>query len=98
MKRRLNVKFLACLLGIGAALGTGAHFLRGYQVRRNAGAIRQRADQAVASGQLDEAIREYRRYLSLVPDDGNAWGDYGLVLDRTAKSPREREAVVTVLD
>jgi tetratricopeptide (TPR) repeat protein len=98
MKRRLNLRFLGIVLGVGVILGVGGHYLRAYQVRRNAGILRQKGDQAAEAGRLDEAIGQYRRYLALAPDDADAWADYGLVLDRTARSPRDRATVFLALD
>jgi len=46
MRRSLNYKFLLGLLAGTAVFGTGVHFLHAYQVRRNAGALLTRAEQA----------------------------------------------------
>jgi len=43
MTRMLNLKFLACLLGGIVLLGTGIHFLHGFQVKRNASALLEQA-------------------------------------------------------
>ena len=34
-------------------------------------------------------MTSYRRYLQLVPNDGDAQADYGLTMDRASKSPRD---------
>jgi cellulose synthase operon protein C len=98
MTRKLNLRFLGYLLAAVAVIGVGSHFLHAYQVQRNAATLRQRAERAVAGDHFDEAIREYRRYLSLVPADGGAWADYGLVLKKTAKTAKERTTVLYVLE
>jgi tetratricopeptide (TPR) repeat protein len=98
MRRRLNLYFLACLLGAVAVVGVGSHFLHGYQLRRNAEALRQKAERAAEAGQVQEALSEYRRYLTLVPTNGNAWGDYALLREREARSFQERRSVVETMD
>jgi tetratricopeptide (TPR) repeat protein len=69
MKRRVNYRFLACLLGVFACLAAGGHWLQ-----------------------------SYRRYLALIPNDGDARANYGLALDQLAKSPRERQEAFFALD
>jgi tetratricopeptide (TPR) repeat protein len=98
MKRRLSLKFLAVLLALGAALAVGAHYLHGYQVRRKAAVFRQRAEQAAEAGRPDEAIVEYQRYLALVPGDGDARADFGIILSRASQSLRDRQAVFIELE
>jgi tetratricopeptide (TPR) repeat protein len=98
MRRRLNLRFLACLLGVGVVLGLGSHFLHGFQVRRNAEVLRQKAERAAEAGRIQEALGEYRRYLALVPTNGDAWGDYALLLERTARSLHERLDAVEKMD
>jgi tetratricopeptide (TPR) repeat protein len=46
MRRKLNVKFLACMILSLAACGVGVHFLHAYQVKRNAGALLDTAVEA----------------------------------------------------
>ena len=98
MKRRLSFRFLACLVGVTAFFAVGGHFLHGFQVRRNAGDLKAKAEQAADAKKYPEAIKEYSRYLQLVPDDGDACADYGLVLDQMAKSLRDRQTAFFVLD
>src|SRR5579872_2180163 len=98
MRRRLNLRWLAYLVGVGAVLGVGGHFLRGYQVRRTAGSLRDRAYREAEAEKYDEATKSYRRYLALVPDDADALADYGLTLDRTAKTFRDRQLVYFALE
>jgi tetratricopeptide (TPR) repeat protein len=100
MKRRVNYRFLACLLGVFACLAAGGHWLHAFQVQRNAGGLKERADQARAAQppQYDAAVQSYRRYLALIPNDGDARANYGLALDQLAKSPRERQEAFFALD
>src|SRR5260370_38919186 len=97
MKRSINFRFLGCVVGVAAFLAVGGHFLHGFQVRRNAGDLKDRADRArdkareaesftEASQKYAEAIQQYRRYLQLVPDDGSAKADYGLSLAHRARA------------
>jgi hypothetical protein len=80
MKRKLNYKFLACLLGGTVLLGAGVHFLHGYQVQRNAGTMLKQADDAEAQGKLAEAAEHLDRYLALFHDHPDALAIYGVLL------------------
>ena len=62
---RLALGLLAALLVAGAAV----HVVHGYQVRRQARALLERADRAEAVGQNEQAAALLQRYLELAPDD-----------------------------
>jgi tetratricopeptide (TPR) repeat protein len=89
---------LACFVGVCAVLAVGGHYLRGYQVRRNAGVLKQRAQEAAKAGRVEDTIKEYRLYLNLAPKDADAWAEYAFVLDDVAKTPRQRENVLYALE
>ncbi len=71
--RRLNLVFLAILLVAAALLGGGVHLLHGFQVRRNASALLDRARQAEADHDLEKAEQALQAYLNLEREDGSAW-------------------------
>src|SRR5262245_13095362 len=98
MRRRLNLRFLAWFLSIGVIVGLGVHFLHGFQVRRKAEFLRQKAERAAEAGRIQEALGDYRRYLALVPTNGDAWGDYALLLERAARSLHERQHAAEKMD
>jgi tetratricopeptide (TPR) repeat protein len=100
MRRSLNYKFLLGLLAGTAVFGTGVHFLHAYQVRRNAGALLTRAEQAEKAGDNAQALDYYRRYLGFVPKDTEALARYGLLLadEKVATTPRKRIEALLVLD
>src|SRR4051812_44111463 len=98
MKRRVNFRFLGCLLGALAAVAAGGYGLHHFQVKHNAGALLARAARAKAEGHPQEALKDYARYLQLVPTDGDAQADYGLTLGEVAKGPRDWERVYFVLE
>ena len=72
MKKRLNVKLVAWVLGGAAVLAIAAYFLHSLQVRRNAVALRHLAEAAESNNELDRAIRYYRIYIYYVPTDTEA--------------------------
>jgi len=90
MKRRLNLRFLAILVGVTACLVVGCHFLHGFQVKRTAGDLKAKALRENAAGEYSEAEKDFHRFLLLVPRDGNARADYGLCIARDAKSDYQR--------
>ena len=75
MRRKLNLVFLAGLIGVIAVTGVGAHLVHGFQVKRNLGAVLDRARKTEAAGDLDKTIFYLRRFLVDRPDDGetSAW-------------------------
>ncbi|HEY7314568.1 MAG TPA: tetratricopeptide repeat protein [Gemmataceae bacterium] len=98
MRRTLNLKWAAALLAILVPLGTAVHFLHGYQVKRNAGSLRERAHQASAEGRDDQAAEYLGDYLRYVPGDDDALAEYGMLLDKSAKSPKAQLRAYLVLD
>lgn len=92
MKRRLNVRFLVCLVAATILLGGGIHFLHGYQVSRNAEAFLRQADEFESSGQINQAKDLLGRYLSLRPTDNEARIRYGKLLEDLATSDKNHRA------
>ena len=98
MKRRLDVRFLVVLLLAAAALGGGGHFLHGYQVKRNAGYLDDRARKAEEGKDVPAALNYLSRYLAVRPDDAGARGRYGILLAKVAKTEREKEQAFVTLE
>ena len=101
MTRTVNGKVLVCLLGAAAAFGAGVHFLHGFQVKRNAGALLEQADRAEREGRPQETADYLQRYLGYAPQDHEALARYGLLLlDRVSErgTARDKERVFLVLD
>src|SRR6266478_27226 len=90
MKRKLNLKLCGCLVGTTLLLGTGVHFLHGYQVKRNAGTLLEQGLAAQKQQRLTEAVKLLSFYLAYRPLDTNARATLGLILEQEAKTPRER--------
>ena len=78
--RKLNLRFLAVLLGSCVVLGGCVHLLHGFQVRRNAGAFLREAERALGSDDLRQAAQQFRRYLQFMPQDAQAQLDYAMVM------------------
>lgn len=98
MRRRLNFKWAAILTLVVAVLGGSVHLVHGYQVRRNARALLARGLKAEKAGDFGKAAGYLQRYLGFVPGDDEALIRYGQVLDRHARSPRERLQPFLVLE
>src|SRR5262245_16283414 len=98
MKRQINYKFLAWLIG-GVILSAACiHFLHAFQVRRNARSFLYLAEQANEKGDLDKQISYLGRYLKFEPADTDALADYGFALEkraRKAQSPLEWQKRLT---
>src|SRR5580658_6876413 len=90
MKKRLNLKFLACMfLGV-VTFAAGVHFLHAFQIRRNAGAFLALSEEAEKKKDMPKAVDYLGRYLALVPEDKDARAQFALLLaDKTvATSPK----------
>jgi tetratricopeptide (TPR) repeat protein len=94
--RRLNLVFLAILLVAAALLGGGVQLLHGFQVRRNASALLDRARQAEADHDLEKAEQALQAYLNLEREDGSAWERYARVVEQRDPARRRREHVLVV--
>src|SRR5205807_447564 len=81
----------------GVALAGGVHLAHGFQVQRNARGVLDEAARLEQEGRLAEAANDLESYLGLRPDDAGALARFGLLLDRLARTPRERERAVAAL-
>ncbi len=95
MRRQLNLRFLACLLVALVVLGTGTHFLHGFQARRNAHFLSARAERARDEGKPEQAAEFWRRYLAYAPGDTAALAEYALTLEKTARTSNDYVQVLT---
>ena len=82
MRRKFNVKFFAILVGAIACFLVGVHFLHGYQVRRNASALLEKAQQAEDRQDFLEASELLNNYLGYVPNNTDMLARYGQLLDQ----------------
>lgn len=84
-RKRLNVRFLVCVLGAVAVCGIAVHLVHGYQVKRNASALLQRADKAREDKDDVKEMEYLMRYLGFRPKDSEALARYGEILDEQAQ-------------
>ena len=85
MRRKVNLKFLGCLV-LGLVLfGGGVHLVHALQVKSNASGLRHQADLAEEEERLADVQKYLQRYLAYVPDDVEAMARLGLTLDKLAK-------------
>src|SRR5205823_4763633 len=98
MMRRLNLVFLTVLVVVVALLGGGLHVVHGYQVWRNASALKDHARRAEADNDLETAEQSLGQYLNLRRDDGRTWAWYARVVDQRDSDGRHRERVFLVYE
>src|SRR5262245_49072286 len=94
MQRRVNLRLLLVSVATLLVLGVGIWLLHGYQVRRNAHYLLQRADEARADDVFSTALTYYGQYLTLVPGDTEAGEKFALTLDKVADDANDRVRVV----
>jgi tetratricopeptide (TPR) repeat protein len=90
MKKRLNLWMLIRLGVVLVLLGTGVHFLHGFQRDRLARSFRQQGARAAEEKDLSRSALSLSRYLSLCPDDIEAQVKYGLILGSLATTSGSR--------
>ena len=98
IKRRLNLRFLALLVGLGAVAGVSVFALHRFQVRRQSAGLLAEATRAQAEGRLDQAGEDLERYLAYRPNDAEALARLGALMDDRAGSEAERTQALTVLE
>lgn len=80
MKTRINFRFLGLLLLAISVLGVAAFGLHRLQSARSSKIILAQARTALKAGKNPEALRDYRKYCSLVTDDLDANTEYAKLL------------------
>ena len=98
MSRKVSIPAVALLMVGIAVLSATVHFVRGYQIRRNAQVFLEQADRARDANEPAKELRLLQSYLGLVPGDGEVRGRYALLLDQFARSRREQERAFYALD
>jgi tetratricopeptide (TPR) repeat protein len=98
MQNQVNIRMLGWLAGSALLLSTGVYFLHAYQVRRNAAAWLRLADRAENEGDFYQAARLLKSYLSYEPGDIEAQVRYGMALERSAPSRKDRMRALTVFE
>ncbi len=96
MKKRLNVKLLAVLLGALAVGVVAVFLLHASQMSRHAGNLVSQARQEEAEANLERAAVCLQRYLVFAPEDNDARTRYGEIMEQLAVSDHERWRVVSV--
>lgn len=85
--QRLNVKLVVWLVVTVIVLGVGWVFLHRHQLQRTAAKYKAAAEKDESDGQLDEALKLYKHYLSLQHDDIDAWEKFALCAADVAERP-----------
>jgi tetratricopeptide (TPR) repeat protein len=98
MRRQVNLRFVALILVSLVILGIGTHFLHGYQLKRNAGVLLRRAEDAQAEKDYGKALGYYGRYLQFRPDDTAALANYALLLEQESKTPAAQLRAYLILE
>jgi tetratricopeptide (TPR) repeat protein len=93
MRRHLNLKaFLVLVLAL-AVLTTGAYFVHGYQLTRNADALLAQATREQEAGHTPEALGYLDAYLHFRPRDDEARERFAKILGQSSQRVIELERV-----
>lgn len=85
--RRVNFKFLLLLLVGLFASAAGVFMVRQFQVSRNAGSKLELARKLLAEGKVANALSLFGQYVSLRPNDDEAFAEYSKLLLGRATAP-----------
>lgn len=92
-KRKPNLVFLACLVGVVGAAAAAVYVIHKVQVKRNLGAILDQARRFEADDQTEKAIGRLALYVNHRPQDGEAWARLARLRERTIPQGRSRGLV-----
>jgi tetratricopeptide (TPR) repeat protein len=84
MRRKINRRFLVCLLAVLAVLAVGIHFLHAFQVRRNIGILLRQADRAEKDQRPAKVLTYLRPYLAYDPRNAEVHARYAYALEKQA--------------
>lgn len=98
MKRRVNVRRTAIILGVALAGCCALHALHEWQLRRSLGAWKAQAGRFAEAGNAGASLACFRQYLTYRPNDGDALAAYGRLLDETAVTSQDRAQAAAALD
>ncbi|HTU92356.1 MAG TPA: tetratricopeptide repeat protein [Gemmataceae bacterium] len=87
-RKRLNYRFVACMLVGAAVFGVGVHFVHGYQVKRNASVLLRQAEQAKKENDHAGETQYLAQYLGFVPNDTEARARFGQAVHERAKQTK----------
>src|SRR5262249_20663547 len=94
--KHLNLKFVIVLLVAAIVTAVGISSLHGYQLRRHAPALLERARRSEAEGDLEKASEALAQYLNFRREDGPTWTWYARIVDQRTPAGRGREQVYFV--
>jgi tetratricopeptide (TPR) repeat protein len=94
--KKVNLRLMVALLAVVLVTMVGVVVVHRIQLWRNAGGLARLAAQRLADGRKDEALGLYSRYVTMRPDDADAYAAFAkLVLDR-AESSRTRPDMLAI--
>jgi tetratricopeptide (TPR) repeat protein len=96
--RRLNRRYALILFAVFVALAAATRYVHSRQINRYAGAWLDQANRAEAEGRLDQAADHLSRYIGGHPDDAPVVAQYGRVLTKLSRNPKELTQAFLVLD
>src|SRR4051812_42547226 len=98
MQRRLNLKLLLWSVGLLMSAVLIVHFIHTWQMRGNAGAVRDQAERAVGVNDFARAAALFQYYVDYMPDDAAAQERYVFVLEHLSQTPPTRLKTAQLLE
>jgi tetratricopeptide (TPR) repeat protein len=98
MLSRINVRYLIKVLVVLAVVVVGVHVVYRLRRERSIRALYEQAVKADEQGNRDRTLRLLTRYVLLVPEDIEARIRRGLILERTARTAKQKMAAAAAFE
>jgi tetratricopeptide (TPR) repeat protein len=79
--RQINYRMLGIVAGVVGLMLASTYAVHGWQLRRVAGSSLQNARQAVAAGEIADALNHFEEYCNSAPNDFNALAEFTILSD-----------------
>ena len=96
--RQVNYRMLGIVAGVVGLMLASTYAVHGWQVRRVAGSSLQNARQAVAAGEIADALNYFDEYCNSAPNDVNALAEFAILSDDTRDRSRGGKGVFMLFE
>lgn len=96
--RQINYRVLGIVAGVVGLMLASTYAVHGWQARRVAGSSLQNARDALAAGEIPDALNYYEEYCNSAPNDVNALADFAILSDEARDRPNGGKGVFMLFE
>jgi tetratricopeptide (TPR) repeat protein/VanZ family protein len=96
--RQIDYRVLGIVSGVLGLLLASTYAVHGWQVGRLTGDLLQNARQAVAAGEIEEALNFFEQYCNSAPNDVNALAEFAILSDDARVPPQGGRGVFLLFE